>query len=367
MEILYIFISISRLFVSDNSEILNDLLSKHKLKVLEKIAVSLPLKVTANLVDDEGYWTRCCKARWEICDVSTYADNWKQMYFERDLQDIIEHFVPETTDPTKLNETLPLAGNFVKKLDVRQLLPPVRDAPKGPDFDDNSDAGSDAGDEPECDHFNFGPVLPMLPHLEELHLTFGVKDCGMNFEWNLFQFTARDCLQLSQCVAACKTLKVFRLHRSKVDDDKVRVLISHILNHPGLVELDLSHNAIGDRGARAVGKFINNHSQLTKLNLCDNQIRTTGANAIAHALTKNTTLKSLNLRLNRLGDEGGQAICRALLKNTTLNEVNLGSNDMAESTAAILSQVVVHNTVITSIDLSSNRLGPVSILQHLIE
>lgn len=327
---------------------------------MEKISTDIPLKVTANLVEDEGYWKRCCKARWEICDVSAYGDSWKRMYFERNLQGIIEHFVPGTTDPTILNETLDLSSQYVKKLDIRQLLPPVRETPKGPDFDDASDAGSDLGDELECDHFNFTPICPKLPFLEELHLTYGVKDCGMNFEWNLFQFTARDCLQLAQCVAACKTLKVFKLHRSKVDDDKVRVLISNILDHPSLIELDLSHNTISDRGARAVGKFINNHSQLVKLNLCDNAIRAAGAQAIAHALTKNTTLKVLNLRLNRLGDEGGQAICRALLKNSTLTDLNMASNDMAEPTAAILSQVVAQNTTITSLDLSCNRLGPVS-------
>ncbi|RUS85485.1 hypothetical protein EGW08_006761 [Elysia chlorotica] len=342
----------------NNSEVLKSLLSKHQKAVLEKISVDLPLKVTALLVEDEGFWQRCCKARWEICDVSAYGGSWKRMYMEKNLQQIIELFVPETTKPDQLEETLALSSNFINKLDIRQLLPPVREAPKGPDFDDISDAGSEAGDEPECDHFSFGPVLPKLPFLQELHLTYGVKDCGMNFEWNLFQFTSRDCLQLSQCVAACKTLKVFHLHKSKVDDDKVRVLISHILDHPGLVELDLSHNIISDRGARAVGKFLNNHSQLVRLNLCDNQIRVAGAQAIAHALTKNNLLQFLNLRLNRLGDEGGQAISRALLKNRTLVEVNLGSNDLAEPSAAILSQVVMQNQVLRSIDLSCNRLGP---------
>ncbi|XP_076463515.1 dynein regulatory complex subunit 5-like [Babylonia areolata] len=342
---------------ANNSDVLGNLLPRHQKTVLGRISTTLPLKVTS-LLDDEGYWQRCCKARWDICDVSAYGDSWKRMFFERNLQQIIEHFIPETTDPTELNETLKLSAEYVKKISVRQLLPPVREAPKGPDFDDGSDAGSDAGDEPECDHFNFAPVLKALPGLEELHLTYGVRDCGMNFEWNLFQFTARDCLQLAQCVAACKTLKVFRLHRSKVDDDKVRVLISHILDHPGLVELDLSNNLIGDRGARAVGKFLNNHSQLVRLSLNDNQVRFAGAQAIAHALTKNTTLRYLNLRLNRLGDEGGQAICRALLKNSTLTEVNLSSNDMAEPTAAILSQVVMQNSTVKSLDLSCNRLGP---------
>jgi hypothetical protein len=345
---------------SVNSKILNDLLLKHKSKVLERIATCLPLKVTACLVQDEGYWKRCCKARWEICDISAYGDSWKRMYFERNLEKIIEHFIPEQTNDTELNEVLPLSANYVNRLNIKQLLPPVKEV-KGLD-DDTSDAGSDTGDGPETDHFDFITVLQALPNLVEFRVTYGVKDCGMNFEWNLFQFTARDCLLLAKCIANCKQLKVFQLHRSKVDDDKVRVLISHILDHPGLEELDLSHNVIGDRGARAIGKFLNNHSKLVKLNVCDNQIRSAGAMAIAHALTKNTTLEYLNLRLNRLGDEGGQAICRALLKNSTLNEINLGSNDMTEPTAAILSQVITQNTTLVSIDLTCNRPGPVSVI-----
>ncbi|XP_074662310.1 dynein regulatory complex subunit 5-like [Tubulanus polymorphus] len=339
-----------------NSKIINDLLPKHKAKVLDKIAVGIPLKVTAQLVEDEGYWKRCCKSRWEICDVSRYGASWKRMYFERNLEEIIEHFVPEQTDPTKLQETLPLSTNFVQRLIVRQLLPPVKEC-KDVD-DEGSDAGSDAGEGPETDHFDFSNVLPALPNLVEFRVTYGVRDCGMNFEWNLFQFTAKDCLLLAKCIANCKNLKVFQLHRSKVDDDKVRVLISHILDHPGLVELDLSHNMIGDRGARAIGKFLNNRSKLVKLDISDNQIRAQGAQAIAHALMKNTTLTSLNVRLNRLADEGGAAICRALLKNSTLVEINLGSNEMTEPTAAMLSQVVGKNSTLTTLDLSCNRLGP---------
>ncbi|KAH9488719.1 T-complex-associated testis-expressed protein 1 [Bulinus truncatus] len=339
------------------SDVLNKLLTKDQKKVLSQISTDLPLKVTALLIDDEGFWERCCRARWELCDASIHGNNWKRMYLERHLQHIIELFVPEATDTDELDDAISLSGNYIKKLDIRQLLPPVPVVAKGPDFDDHSDAASDAGEELESDHFNFGPVLKRLPFLEEFHVTYGVRDCGMNFEWNLFQFTAKDCLQLSECIAALPTLKVFRLHRSKVDDEKARVLISHILDHPGLVELDLSHNIIGDRGARAIGKFLNNHCKLVKLNLCDNHIRVAGAQAIAHALSKNNLLQSLNLRLNRLGDEGGQAISRALMKNRTLVEVNLCGNDLMEPTAVLISQVVMQNSVIRSLDLSCNRLG----------
>ena len=335
------------------------------MKVLEKLSTQLPLKVTANLIEDEGYWRRCCKARWDICDVTAYGGSWKRMYFEKNMQKIIENFVPESTSSNLLYETMPLSANYIKRLEIGQLLPPVKETPKG-EGDDLSDAGSDSGDGPDIDHFDFAPVLQKLPYLQEFHVTYGVKDCGMNFEWNLFQFTARDCLMLAKCIASCKNLKVFRLHRSKVDDDKVRVLISHILDHPGLIELDLSHNQIGDRGARAIGKFLNNHSKLVKLNVSDNVIRPAGAQAIAHALTKNTTLQKLDIRLNRLADEGGQALCRALLKNTTLTEINMASNDLTEPTAAILSQVVVQNSTVNKFDLSGNRLGPVSIMGWIL-
>jgi len=62
-----------------------------------------------------------------------------------------------------------------------------------------------------------------------------------------------------------------------VDDEKVRTLIAHLLDHPVLHSLDLSHNLIADRGARAVAKFVNNRSQLSTLRLCSNSITAPGA------------------------------------------------------------------------------------------
>lgn len=210
------------LFIPDHSLILKKLEPKYQKRVLAKISTNLPLKVTALLVDDEGYWERCCRARWNICDVLVYGNSWKRMFMEKNLQQIIELFVPNTTDPQELDDTVELSAGFIKKLDIQQLIPPIKVAHQGPDFDEVSDTG-EAEDEPPCDHFNFGPLMSKLPFLEELHITYGVRDCGMNFEWSLFQFTSRDCLLLSQCVAACKTLKVLRLHRSKMDDDKVNI------------------------------------------------------------------------------------------------------------------------------------------------
>lgn len=64
-----------------------------------------------------------------------------------------------------------------------------------------------------------------------------VNNCGMNFEWMLFQFTPNDCKNLCQAVKGSKQLTILRLHHSQVADDQARLLISYLLDHPVLREL----------------------------------------------------------------------------------------------------------------------------------
>nr|XP_033791353.1 dynein regulatory complex subunit 5 [Geotrypetes seraphini]XP_033791354.1 dynein regulatory complex subunit 5 [Geotrypetes seraphini] len=341
----------------EHNPIVEKLLPKYQKTVLQKLSISLPLSVTANLISDEGYWKRVCTKRWEICDISSYGDSWKRMFFERYMENFIEHFIPGVTDPGVILDALPLCKNFIKKLNITKLLPPIKMDLKKQEEEDTSDSGSDSGtDLPTTDHIDLSVIIEALPNLEELHLVYGVKNCGMNFEWNLFEFTYPDCISLAKAIKFCKTLKVFKLCRSKVDDVKVRVLLSSMLDHPSMVHLDLSHNLIHDRGARAVGKVMN-RSKLETVILCNNRIHASGAQVIARALTKNTTLTTLNLRLNRLGDEGGQAICQALLHNSTLVNVHLGSNELSEPTGIAISLVLARNKTLRSINFSSNRIG----------
>ena len=63
---------------------------------------------------------------------------------------------------------------------------------------------------------------------------YSVEKCGMNFEWSLFEFTKNDCLNLAKFVKGCSQLRVLRVRRSKITDERARLLISHLLDHPGL-------------------------------------------------------------------------------------------------------------------------------------
>ncbi|NWI43115.1 DRC5 protein, partial [Picathartes gymnocephalus] len=340
----------------EKNPILNYLLPEHQRKVVDRLSTSLPLSVTANIVSHEDYWKRRCMERWQVCDVSNYGDSWKRMFFERHLENILKFFIPNTTDPKEVLELIPLCKDYVRKLEIDQFLPPLRVDQKE-ESNDLPDTEDDAElDEVYRHHYDLKNLITALPHLEELHLTYGVKSCGMNFEWSLFNFTELDCSNLAAAVKKCRNLKVFKLTRSKVDDDKIKILARNLLDHPCLLELDLSHNLIRDNGAQALGKLIS-HSRIETLDLCNNQICHLGAQALAQGLAESSTLTSLNLRLNFVEDRGGEAIGHALLTNTSLKFLHLGSNNLSEPTAAVFSQVLAQNTTLTSINFSCNHLG----------
>ncbi|CAF1144071.1 unnamed protein product [Adineta steineri] len=346
----------------------NELLDKHRDQLLKSLSTNVPLKVTAPIVHDENYWEKCCKEKWPICDIKEYDNSWKRFYFEKNIQEIIENFIPAKTDMKQLFEYVDLGAQYVKRLDIKQLLPPVeiQDRILQNDeeyFDDDEDNESPTDPDAELkkplsDHFDFTQLIKRLPNLEELHVVYGVKSCGMNFEWSMFEFTKKDCQILAKSVQQCKSLRVLHLHRSKVDDLKIRMLVRDgLLDHPTLEELNFEHNSIGDRGCRAIAKLLNGHSKLIRLNLCNNLIGPQGAQAIAYGITKSPTLDYLNLRLNRIGDAGGQAICLALLMNQTLHELNLSSNNLSEPTGNKLAEILHQNKTLIKVDISANRLG----------
>ncbi|XP_022067186.1 dynein regulatory complex subunit 5 isoform X2 [Acanthochromis polyacanthus] len=340
----------------EEKPIFEELTASQKDFIQERLSLSLPLHLTANLITDGVYWKRCCKQKWDVCDVSHYDHSWKRMFFERHLENIIELFIPNETDPKVVLQMVPLCKHYVKRLDISQLLPPIKE-PQREEEEDGSDMATDTEyDGPGIEHFDFGILLKKLTNLEELHLTYGFKHCGMNFEWKMFEMTDRDCESLAKALKSCRTLKLFRLHQSHIEDKKCRLLVKYLLDHPSLRVLDFSHNLIGDSGARAIGKLLTK-SKLEVLNMCDNNISGVGAKAIAHALSKPSSLLSLNLRLNHLTDEGGEAIAKAMLKNNTLLHLHLGGNKMTWLTAFALSEVLVQNNSLKSINLSCNKLG----------
>ncbi|KAJ0026645.1 hypothetical protein NQD34_017645, partial [Periophthalmus magnuspinnatus] len=337
--------------------IYGELLPSEQNFIQEKLPQRTPLTVTANLIPDGVYWQRRCKELWDNCDVSYHGQSWKRLFFERYLEGLIEAFIPGQTELTTILEMIPLCKDYVKRLDIKELLPPIKKLEEEKEEEHFELSSIHEEEEKLClDHFNFSVLLEKLVNLEELHLVYRVKQCGMNYQKEMFRMTQKDCETLSQAVKSCKTLKVLHLYQSRVDDTQCRLLVKHLLDHPSLTKLDLSFNYIEDRGARAISKLLT-RSKLKTLTLYCTAIRDHGAKAFAHSLSTNTTLEELNLSLNLVGDEGGQAIATALLSNSSLKTLNLGGTEVGEQTAIALSNVLIHNHTLRDISLYHCKLG----------
>jgi len=121
-----------------------------------------------------------------------------------------------------------------------------------------------------------------------------------------------------------------------------------------ITSLDLSHNKIGDAGARAIAE---NLKQITSLSLWNNKIGDAGARAIAENLKQIT---SLDLWNNQIGDAGARAIAENLTQITSLS---LWNNQIGDKAVAAIGQ---HLTGLVTLDLKSNqRITTVAPLAHL--
>lgn len=191
--------------------IFKELTPTQKDYVLERLSTSLPLSLTAKLISDGTYWERCCRERWDLCDVSEYDNSWKRMYFERYMERMIEIYVPQVTDAKDVLDLVPLCKNYIKRLDISQLLTPIKEHHEEEDEEEEEDYRSVLEidqEKPSMNHFNFNILLHKLTCLEELRLVYRIKECGMNFEWSMFEMVDKDSESLGKAIKSCKTLKV---------------------------------------------------------------------------------------------------------------------------------------------------------------
>jgi len=347
-----------------------DQIPKHQQpKLLANLDINMPLRITAKLIEDEGYWERCCKARkaWQPCRVADYGQSWKRMFFERNLEDMIETCKPECEEEEMDKDDgilaiAELSAPYIRKLRISQLMPPDKCEPEqADDLDPGAGDSENPLDADEVtlsqDHIDLTPIIRKLTGLKTLDVTYGVNECGMDFKWAMFGMTSNDCGRLSRGLRDYSTLSTLVVNRSHVGDSKCRTLCYFLMNNKTLKKMDLSHNSIGDSGARAIAKLLNGNSVLEEVDLRDNKIRAVGAKALGKALSTNKLMRSLNVRLNRFEDLGGRNFFDAAARNETLLELNVSSNGLGKKTSTALCDFLDHNPSLVHIDISCNELG----------
>lgn len=271
--------------------------------LMAEITKSLPTKLSpiigAMYIYNESYWKRCCvdKYGWHNCHLEDHNLLWKQLYFEKLLQEVLEN-ANSIDDIEALDSLIGACMDYIFTIKFTQLP----------------------------SHVDLFEVCKDLPNFMKLDATYGVKSIGMNYERLLFGMKISDATALAKIFDETKYLTTVILSGNLIDDDLLRMLMTGLIKNDTITHLDVSHNKITNHGARLLSKLMGENSVLTTLNLADNQVHAEGGRYLARGLRENDSLLQLNLRLNRLTDEGCSLLLEGLRDNVTLTDLNIGSN-----------------------------------------
>ncbi|XP_044258973.1 dynein regulatory complex subunit 5-like [Tribolium madens] len=331
---------------TDNS-LLDELPCQDRDYLLEILDLALPLQLVVPLIEDEIYWQRRYQDKFgTIIYRKRETWTWKSLFIERHVQEMIEQAQPEHNDEDEMDEILTLCSFYVRTLIVSQLQawkPPLHwDEEDIPEFH-------------PTDHISFEPIFKKLVHIEEFDVIYGMNSVGDKFTWHMFKLSVGDCQRLGKSLHHLKSLRILRIHRSRLEDQHVRVLMHGLIKNETLEELDLSHCIIGNQGALCIAKVLCVHPKLRSLNLCDNKIGQLGCEGLGFALLEpECSLEKLNLKLNPLGEGGAMGIMRALVRGTKLEEFSMAACQFDDDAPIRTGQMLLLNKSLKKLDVSNN-------------
>ncbi|KAJ4455897.1 putative Protein NLRC3 [Paratrimastix pyriformis] len=183
---------------------------------------------------------------------------------------------------------------------------------------------------------------------------------------------------------ACPLHTLIMTH-NLIGERGAKVLGQVLRTNGTLVQLDLSHNGLGPNGAAALGRALTENRTLTglllnhcnalktntalvRLELAHNAMTDGGISALAEALRTNMSLQQIDLTSNNVQDPGGTELARALLSNACLKRLILASNNLADVAVGALVDTLRTNSTLLEVDISLNN-APYQLLmslEHLI-
>ncbi|XP_070550850.1 NLR family CARD domain-containing protein 3-like [Ptychodera flava] len=119
--------------------------------------------------------------------------------------------------------------------------------------------------------------------------------------------------------------------------------------------LDLSHNNIGDSGAKSLSEVMMSMHGLTHLNLSHNNIGDNGAKSLSEGMRSMRVLTHLDLSHNNIGDSGAESLSEVMRSMDGLTHLDLSHNNIGDNGLCRLSEGMMH--VLTHLDLSHNKIG----------
>ncbi|XP_062085808.1 RAN GTPase-activating protein 1 [Humulus lupulus] len=121
--------------------------------------------------------------------------------------------------------------------------------------------------------------------------------------------------------------------------------------------LDLSNNAMGEKGVRAFGSLLRSQHSLEELYLMNDGISEEAARAISDLIPSTEKLRILHFHNNMTGDEGAIAISKMLGHSPVLEDFRCSSTRVGSEGGVALAEALATCTYLKKLDLRDNMFG----------
>lgn len=152
-------------------------------------------------------------------------------------------------------------------------------------------------------------------------------------------------------------LSDFIAGRPEAEALEVMNIFSTALEGSILKSLNLSNNALGEKGVRAFGALLRSQSCLEELYLMNNGISEEAAEAVCELIPSTEKLRVLQFHNNMTGDKGALAISKVVKRSPLLEDFRCSSTRVGSEGGVALSEALDTCTHLKKLDLRDNMFG----------
>ncbi|CAI9107840.1 OLC1v1007309C1 [Oldenlandia corymbosa var. corymbosa] len=152
-------------------------------------------------------------------------------------------------------------------------------------------------------------------------------------------------------------LSDFIAGRSETEALEVMSIFSSALEGSELRYLNLSNNALGEKGVRAFSGLLKSQHNLEELYLMNDGISEEAARAVCELIPSTKNLKVLQFHNNMTGDEGAMAISELVKNSPSLEDFRCSSTRIDSEGGVALAQALGSCNCLKKLDLRDNMFG----------
>ena len=184
----------------------------------------------------------------------------------------------------------------------------------------------------------------------------GLKNNTTLLELNISHnnITNKAIKNITEFIQVNTTLKKLDLSYNILSDDGA-TLISSCLKCNNLLELNISHNNITNKAIKNITEFIQVNTTLKKLDLSYNILSDDGATLISSCLKCNNLLE-LNISHNGITDKGTKEIAEAIEISLTLQNIDISRNHISVEGLVYFMEAVKNNCTLQVVNITHNNV-----------